>query len=116
MILVGGQLGDGEADADAQRRHQGEGQDVHQEEGQRRPNLMMIKESDSDEWYLHRLSSVRTRFGGRRFVCFGFDPASAIEQLKSLPEKDCGCRRRVKTTRSLSLSLLLKLPGRSCNR
>ena len=39
-----------------------------------------------------------------------------IEQLKSLPEKDCGRRRRVKTTWSLSLLLLLKLPGRSCNR
>ena len=39
MVCVGGELCDGEADADAERRHEGEGQGVHQEEGQRSPNL-----------------------------------------------------------------------------
>ena len=36
MIAVCRQLRDGEADADAERRHDGEGDDVGEEEGERR--------------------------------------------------------------------------------
>ena len=38
VIGVGRQLGDCESDADAERRHDCEGDDVRQEEGERRPD------------------------------------------------------------------------------